>query len=344
MTGPEPAPKVGAMPTDVDVAALQTGGQVAFTSAVAPHLRAIKAHCYRMSGSWHEAEDLLQDSLLRAWKGLATFRGDSSLRSWLYAVTTRTCLDQLEKRKVRTLPFALGPATDGQQPPGAPDLELPWLEPMPGEPEDEAAGPEARLGRKESVAFAFLTVVQRLPPRQRAVLLLRDVLGWPASECARALETSVASVNSALQRARETVAALETPVASIESDAERDLLGRYVRAWETAQVEQLVSLLVEGATLAMPPLREWYQGRDAIAHQLRTMALPPGSAGTRKFQLTRANAMHAVAVWRLDPATGVYGAEALQVLELSADGKVKAITAFLDPGLFAAFGLPLTAR
>jgi len=343
LTGPEPTPKVGPMPSEVDPAALATSDQVAFTSLVGPHLRALKAHCYRMCGSWHEAEDRLQDSLVRAWKGRATYRGSASLRSWLYAVTTHTCLDQLEKRRERTLPFALGPATDGLLAPGAPDLELPWLEPMPGEPEDEALGPEARLGRKESVAFAFLTVVQRLPPRQRAVLLLRDVLGWPASDCAQTLDTSVASVNSALQRARETVAAMNAPPERLGTEAERTLLARYVRAWETARVDDLVSLLVEGATLAMPPLREWYQGRAAIAHQLRTMAMPEASAGTRRFQLTRANAMHAVAVWRLDAASGQYAAEAIQVLELSPDGRVQAITAFLDPRLFPAFGLPLTA-
>lgn len=328
------------MTTPAQLLALHSGDRAAFELVVGPHLKGLKAHCYRMSGSWHEAEDLLQESLLRAWKGVSTFRGESSLKTWLYTVTTHACLEQLEKRRVRTLPFALGPATPAEVGPFAPDLDRPWLEPMPGDPEDDAFSPEARLSSKQSVAFAFLTLVQQLPPRQRAVLLLRDVLGFQASQCAELLETSVASVNSALQRARETMGESTRPATRLEDEAERELLGRYVRAWEKADVSGLLSLLVEGATLSMPPLSEWYEGRAAIGLQLAAMALPPAAAGTRRFQLIRANAMPAVAVWKRDAASGDFVAEAIQVLELDGDHRVKAITAFLDTRLFAAFGLP----
>ncbi|MFN0064569.1 MAG: RNA polymerase subunit sigma-70, partial [Myxococcaceae bacterium] len=194
------------MQKDPSPAHPKEGARLAFESSVAPYLKSLKAHCYRMCGSWFEAEDLLQESLVRAWRGLHTFRGDASLKTWLYSVTTRACLDLLEKRRERSLPFTLGLKSDGSTPPEGPDFEVPWIEPMPGEPDDEALGPEARLTRRESVALAFLALLQRVPPKQRAVLLLRDVLGSSAQECAALLETSVASVNSALQRAR---AALE---------------------------------------------------------------------------------------------------------------------------------------
>lgn len=321
------------------LASAQGGDRAAFEAVIAPHLKGLKTHCYRMSGSWHDAEDLLQESLVRAWRGLASFRGSSSLRTWLYTVTTRACLDVLERRRVRTLPFALGPAADADEPPGAPSPETPWLEPLPGDPEDEAFGPEARLGRRESVAFAFLTLVQRLPPRQRAALLLRDVLGWTAADCAELLETSVASVNSALQRAREAVGSPAPERPAFDSEDERALLGRYVRAWELADVGALLALLKEGATLSMPPFTAWYQGVEAIGAQLRGMALPPQSAGTRRFQLTRANARPAVAVWRRDEASGEFVAEALQVLDV-VDGRVEGITAFMDSRAFVALGLP----
>lgn len=327
------------MSTDAQLLAAQAGDRAAFEALVAPYVAPLKAHCYRMAGSWHDAEDLLQNSLVKAWRGLGTLRGGERLKRWLYTVTTRTCLDALEERRARTLPMALGPPADDG--PSAPNHDVPWLEPFPGEPDDGALGPEAQLSRRESVAFAFLTLVQRLPPRQRAVLILRDVLGWPAADCAELLESTVASVNSALQRARDAVGRPATPEPPPVSEAERALLGQYVQAWELADVDALLGLLVPRATLVMPPFSEWYQGTEAIAAQLRGMALPKESAGTRRFQLTCANALPAVAVWRRDPARGVHVAEALQVLQLE-HGKVAGITAFLDPVVFHAFGLPLT--
>ncbi len=325
------------MSLDPLVAAAQAQDRGAFDAVVAPHLRALKTHCYRMSGSWTDAEDLLQESLARAWKGLASYRGASSVKTWLYAVTTRVCLDG---RRARTLPMALGPHTPGHEPPGAPAEEIDWLEPMPGAPEDEPLGPEARLTVRQSVALAFLTVVQRLPPQQRAVLLLRDVLGFSAAECADLLETSVASVNSALQRARASTGVEPVAPPKVKDEREAALLGRYMQAWESADVALLVSLLGEGATLSMPPFTAWYSGVEAIAAQLRGMAMPPEAAGRRRVVLTQANALPAVAVWRLDPSTGKHAAEALHVVELTDDGKIASITAFMDPRVFQGFGLP----
>ncbi|MFN0062313.1 MAG: sigma factor-like helix-turn-helix DNA-binding protein, partial [Myxococcaceae bacterium] len=175
--------------------------------------------------------------------------------------------------------------------------------------------------------------------KQRAVLLLRDVLGSSAQECAALLETSVASVNSALQRARAALEQVRPPPVKIESEAQRDLLARYVRAWENAEVDALLALLADDATLAMPPLRAWYHGHEDIERQLRSMAMPPESKGTRRFQLTSANGLPAVAVWKRDSATQLFQAEAIQVLEISPDDRVRAITAFMDTRIFPSFGL-----
>ncbi len=322
------------------LAAARTGDGDAFARLVAPYRRELRAHCYRMAGSLHDADDLLQESLLRAWKGLGAFEGRSSLRTWLYRVTTNACLDGLDKKGARLLPRELGPAALPGAAIGPPRLEPIWLEPCPAELYEGATSPEARYDLRESVALAFLVTLQALSPKQRAVLILRDVLGMPASECAELLELTVAAVNSALVRARESLAARGTaPPAAASDGPTRELLARYVQAWELADVTSLVALLHEDATLAMPPLAEWLAGSAAIAASLQAMVFGPAGAGAFRLLATEANGRPAFAAYQRDPASGELRPMALHVLDL-ADGRIAGITAFLGP--FAAFGLPAT--
>jgi RNA polymerase sigma-70 factor, ECF subfamily len=304
--------------------------EAAFAELIAPFRRELRAHCYRMSGSVLDADDLLQESLIKAWKGMPSFEGRSSLRTWLYTVATHACLDALEKKSARTLPRELGPPSDGQV--GPPRMDLPWLEPAPAELMEPEPSPEARYSRRESVALAFLVALQRLPPRQRAVLILRDVVGWQASECGELLGLSVAAVNSALQRARETLAS-PAPVTSLEDPEKQSLLQRYVQAWERADVDLLVSILHEEATLAMPPMAEWLQGARTIGASIAAMVFAEG--GRFEVVATEANGQPAFALYRDGKASGIH------VLEI-AGGRITAVTAFLNPALFAAFGLPPT--
>src|SRR5690348_14902337 len=237
-----------------------------------PLRRELKVHCYRMLGSVHEAEDLVQETLLRAWRGFDTFDAGGSFRAWLYRIATNACLNALESRKraQRLLPDQIGPAATGM--PAGPATEVAWLEPYPDSGligvVDEAANPEARYTSREAVKLAFVAAIQQLPPRQRAVLLLCDVLGWAAAEAATLLGGSTASINSALQRARETLAKRYPdgrPVEAPRPDATQQmLLDRYLLAWEGLDLDSFVSLLKEDATYTMPPLPQWYAGRDAI--------------------------------------------------------------------------------
>lgn len=324
--------------SDEALASAKGGDQDAFARLVSPYRRELRAHCYRMSGSLHDADDLLQESLLRAWKGLRTFEGRASVRTWLYRVTTNACLDALDQRAARRLPPELGPPSGPGDPVGPPTFERPWLEPYPSEQYGEEAGPEARYDARESVALAFLVALQLLPPKQRAVLILRDVLGWQASECAEPLGLSVAAVNSALQRARETLATKSVPEAK-PSPSLTEVLGRYVRAWEQADVSSLVALLSEEATLSMPPMAEWFRGRDAIGASIGAMVFTASARGSFRLVETRANGLPAFMTYQRDEASGAFGPLALHVLELS-DDRITSITAFIDPRLAEKFGLP----
>jgi RNA polymerase sigma-70 factor (ECF subfamily) len=317
------------MSSDETLAAARAGNAQAFERLVAPYRRELRAHCYRMSGSTHDAEDLLQDSLVKAWKGLAGFEGRSSLRSWLYRVATSACLNSLEAKKNRVLPSDVSGASEPSAAvlsSMAPDVEVPWLQPCPDEwIEPDEASPEARYSRRQSVSLAFLTALQRLPPRQRAVLLLRDVLGWQASECAELLDLSVAAVNSALQRARTTLEenrAVRPPAPDDETT--RSLLQKYIAAWERSDVGLLVKLLKDDAVLTMPPMAAWFRGAQHIAASLEAMVLVPGSAGTFKVELTSANGQPAVLMFR----GGVKAA--LHVLTLEGD-RIARLDAFLEP-------------
>jgi len=315
----------------------------AFRDLVEAHQAAVRAHCYRMLGSLQDAEDLTQETLLRAWRSLDRFEGRGALRAWLYQIATNACLNELTKRGRgrRWLPSLRGtPLVEFTPAPPRID-ETPWLEPMPDawlEVADPSPGPEARYESREAVELAFVAALQRLAPRQRAVLLLRDVLGWSARDVAVLLEMSVPAANSALQRARARLADLpQPPVAHLSADAERLLLARYVAAWEHADVDALVALLREDAVLSMPPLAEWYVGRAAIA-QFLSWATSPAGGGPFKFVPTRANG---------SPAFGIYDREGrpiiLHVVEFGGD-RVAAMTSWMNPSLFPFFSLPASSR
>jgi RNA polymerase sigma-70 factor (ECF subfamily) len=326
------------------LAAARANDEAAYQRLVEPYLRELHAHCYRMLGSVHDAEDARQDALLRAWRGLSRFDGRGSLRAWLYKIATNTCLDVIARRPKRVLPIAHGAASDPHAVIGEPLVESVWVEPYPDETlgvEDGLAAPEARYERRESVELAFIAALQHLPARQRAVLILREVLGYSAKEVAELLETTVASVNSAMQRARAAVderlpeRSQQATLRSLGDETIRDLVERYVAAWESGDVAAVVSMLTEDATFSMPPLREWFLGRDAIA-----AFLPQGPlAMPRRFLPVRANGQLAFGTYRWVADEGRYVANAVHVLTLRG-AQISDATCFLSPEVFPAFGLP----
>ena len=323
--------------------AARAGDEDAFARLVEPHRRALHAHCYRMLGSVTDAEDALQDALLNAWRGLAKFEGRSSLRSWLYTIATNACLRAIERRPKRVLPIDYAPAADPHDGLAEPLVESVWLEPYPGERhplEDGLAGPEARYEQRESVELAFIAALQHLAPNQRAVLILREVLGFSANETARMLETTVASVNSALQRARATLATGglvgADPTPAVLDDEQQALLQRYVAAFEQYDMDALTSLLNEDARWSMPPYEIWLQTHQDIVK----WCLGPG-VGCRGSRLIpiRASGSPAFAQYKPSPKGG-WEPWSLQVLEVDGD-KLAGITFFLDTErFFPLFGLP----
>jgi RNA polymerase sigma-70 factor, ECF subfamily len=316
-----------------------------FAAAAETHRRALKLHCYRMLGSLHEAEDAVQETMLRAWRGFDDFEARASIKNWLYRIATNVVLNMVASRskRGRMMPAQLGsPSTE--RPQGRPDAEALWVEPYPDTEleslPDPAAGPDARYELRQSVRLAFITAIQQLPPRQRAALLLADVLGWSAIEVAAVLDASVASVNSALQRARGKLATLDRDArpAPMADEHQRSLLERYVRAWESADLERFVALLKEDAVYSMPPWREWYQGRDSIGDFFG--AVWPAYRGFRLVPVG-ANLQPAFALYTLG-AEGRWNAHSLQLLSLDKGG-IAMFTAFMQPlaqGLFPAFQLP----
>jgi RNA polymerase sigma-70 factor, ECF subfamily len=300
------------------------------------HRRELTAHCYRMLGSPFEAEDAVQETLLRAWRSLDRFEGRSALRSWLYRIGTNVCLDMLEGRERRARPMDLGPAGE----PVAENLrtlpEVTWIQPV---PDSLVADPADAVVSRDTIRLAFVAALQHLPPRQRAVLILCEVLRWKASEVAELLDTSVASVNSALQRARATLEASElTPEGSFE-EPDRELLERYVQAFERYDMDALTSLIRDDATQSMPPYDLWLSGREDIF----AWWLGPGIAckGSRVIPVTTANGSPAFGQYKPSETGEGYEPWALQVLELS-DGRIGELTFFLDTEtIFPLFGLPL---
>ncbi|WP_329048715.1 sigma-70 family RNA polymerase sigma factor [Amycolatopsis sp. NBC_01488] len=321
------------MATELIVRARAGDGE-AFRALTEPHRRELQVHCYRMLGSVQDAEDALQDTLLSAWRGLDGFDGRASIRTWLYRIATNRCLSALRSAARRP---AKAWDIPGVEPPEPTRLgEVVWLEPFPDALLPEPAGPEARYEQRESVSLAFVTALQALPPRQLAVLVLRDVLAFPASEVAGMLDTTVDSVKSALKRARAGLRRREPaePPPAPGSPAENAIVADFVRAWETADIDALVTLLTDDVFLAMPPLPFEYEGRDVTARFCARLF----GAG-RRFDLvpTRANGQPAFGAY-LRGASGIRHGTGLYVLGLAGD-RICAMTRF-ENSVLPAFGLP----
>jgi RNA polymerase sigma-70 factor, ECF subfamily len=324
--------------------AARGGDEDAFGGIVELHRPGLHAHCYRMLGSLQDAEDALQETFLRAWRGLAGFGSRSSPGTWLYKIATNVCLDAIGRRPKRVLPIDYGPPSDPQADPGPPLVESVWLEPYPDDEvgiADGYAAPEARYEQREAVELAFVAALQHLPARQRAVLILREVLGFSARETSESLETTVASVNSALQRARRAVRerlperSQQATLRSLGDEQVRELVERYVEAWENGDVDALRALLAEDATFSMPPWAAWWRGRETIAG---FAAAAHEVCAEARAVLARANGQPAIAYYHKDPDDS-YKAAAIDVITLEG-ATIKEITAFIAPESFPRFGLP----
>jgi RNA polymerase sigma-70 factor (ECF subfamily) len=310
-------------------------------SELEAHRRELTAYCYRMLGSPFEAEDAVQDTLLRAWRGIGRFEGRAALRSWLYRIATNVCLDMLKGRERRARPMDLGPAREPVEANLHTLPEVTWIEPVPDGLVAPDGDPAELAVAHETIRLAFVAALQHLPPRQRAVLILCEVLRWKASEVAELLETSVASVNSALQRARATLDESDlsaTDTAPTLEEPERELLARYVEAFERYDMEALTSLIHEDATQSMPPFDLWLSGRDDIF----AWWLGPGAGcrGSRVIPTKSANGSPAFGQYKPSETGQGYDPWALQVLEIK-DGRIDEFTFFLGTEtLFPLFGLP----
>jgi RNA polymerase sigma-70 factor, ECF subfamily len=334
----------GAQPQQqADVDAARAGDEDAFRRLVEPYRPELHAHCYRMLGSLHDADDAMQDALVRAWRGLSSFQGDRPIRPWLYRIATNACLDLIAKRPKRLLPADQGPPSDPGEGAGSPVREPIWLEPYPDEElpaKDPRAAPDSSYEVREGVELAFIAALQHLPAKQRAALILREVLGLSAREAAEALGTSVAAVNSALQRARKAVAervparSQQTTLRDLGDDGLREAVRRYISAWERRDVDAMVAILAEDATFAMPPMPSWWQGRDAVVGFIVGTGVP-----RLRSIVTSANGQPAVAWYVWNGEREVYAAASLEVLGFEGD-LVREITAFVMPELFPRFGLP----
>lgn len=326
--------------------AAQRGDAAAFSKISEPHRRELTTHCYRMLGSLQDAEDMVQETFLRAWRRLDTYEGRASFRAWLYRIASNACLDALKRRPRRSLPAEVCSPADLSRAMPAPDLEPVWIEPYPDEFLATAeASPETRYETLESISLAFMVALQVLPPRQRCILILVDVLDWPSAEIAGMLEISLPAVNSLLQRARATMKeryAGNWHAARAGMPAGSDLqrqLERYMRAWEMADVDLIVDMLKEDATFPMPPMPFWLRGREAIGGFIRAAILPSGAIGLWKLAPVRANGFPAFAFYRLDETRQVYLPYALQLLAF--DGpQLSDVTTFGFAHLFRHFGLP----
>jgi RNA polymerase sigma-70 factor (ECF subfamily) len=328
---------------DADLARARDGDDAAFTRLVTPLRRELHAHCYRMLGSVHDADDAVQEALLRAWRGLARFEGRSTLRTWLYTVATRACLDIADARNKRALPVDLGPSSEHAVLDQLPRTDIPWLGPYPdaGLPHDPA-GPEARYEQREAVELAFVAACQHLPGNQRAALLLFDVLGFTAAEIAAMMDTSTTSVNSALARARRILAkklparTQQQTLRSVGDSRARTLATGFASALERGDAEALIALLTEDVTWSMPPLPHWYHGIDAVSDF--AVQVPMTRCPSWRHQLTSANGQAAIAFYLGANTAHPHYAWSITVLGLR-DDRIAEITSFLSPDHFSLFGL-----
>jgi RNA polymerase sigma-70 factor (ECF subfamily) len=307
-----------------------------------PFRRELMAHCYRMLGSVHDAEDLVQETYIRAWRSYDRFEGRSSMRTWLHRIATRVCLTALESRGRRPMPTGLGAPNSDPTGELVEQAEVPWLEPVPDAlVSAEGADPAAIVASRETLRLAFVAALQHLPPRQRAVLILREVLQWKAAEVAELLDTSTAAVNSMLQRARaqlDQAAPTEEGTTEPVTAEQRELLDRYVAAFEAKDIPAMITLFTADTVWEMPPFTGWYRGAEDIAHLIDTQC-PARGPGDMRLIPTTANGQPAFGLY-LRTEDGTYRPFNLPVLTLGPDGTITHVASFFDLTLFPLFGLP----
>ncbi|MDA3646654.1 sigma-70 family RNA polymerase sigma factor [Saccharopolyspora indica] len=327
-----------------DLALARAGDDAAFDRLVAPLRRELHAHCYRMLGSSYDADDALQDALVRAWRGLARFEGRSSVRTWLHTIATRTCLDTIESRGKRALPVDLGPSSEHAVVDAAPRTDVAWLGPYADAGLSSGrAAPEAHYEQREAVEIAFVAAMQHLPGNQRAALLLFEVLGFSAAEIAEVMDTSTASVNSALQRARRIVAekvpsrSQQQALSRLDDGRIQEVVTGFATALERGDADLLLSLLTVDVTWSMPPLPHWYRGVEAVLDF--AVQVPLTSCGAWRHLPISANGQPAVACYLRRDGETAHHPWAINVLTLH-DGLIREITAFIGAEHFALFGLP----
>jgi RNA polymerase sigma-70 factor, ECF subfamily len=326
------------------LAAARGGDQSAFAELVGAHRRELLAHCYQMLGSMTDAEDALQDTLLAAWRGLPRFEGRSSLRSWLYTIATHACLRAIERRPKRVLPIDYGPPADPHARRGDPLVESVWVQPFADTILADAPTPDVRYEQREAVELAFIAAVQHLPARQRAVLILRDVLGFSARETADALDTTAISIDSALQRAHKAVQSRlpdrtqQQTLRSLDDAELKRIVEKFVNAWEQADVDAMVSMLADDVVFAMPPEATWFSGRDAVAAFL---AAVPLAAATPRHRLLpiRANGQLAFAHYSWQESSNRFVRHGISVVSLRGRDITEIVT-FRDAEAFSGFDLP----
>ena len=330
--------------SDPDLDKAREGDDAAFTRLVGPLRRELHAHCYRMLGSTHDADDALQDAMVRAWRGLARFEGRSSLRSWLYSVATRTCLDTVHTRGKRAMPIDLSPSSPHAVTGDAPQTDIAWLGPY----SDEGLGggpasPDARYEQREAVELAFVAALQHLPGNQRAALVLFEVLGFSAAEIAEMMKTTTTSVNSALARARKVVAekvparSQQQTLREIEDVRVKEIVADFSAALERGDADALVALLTEDVTWTMPPLPHWYDGLEAVTDF--AVKVPLTGCGSWRHLPTSANGQPAMACYLWNEEAGAHLSWSINVLTLRG-AHIREITSFVGREHFALFGLP----
>jgi len=322
------------------VEAARGGDEQAFRALVEPLARELHAYAYRMLGGFHDADDVLQESRLKAWRSLATYEPRASFRAWMYRIVTNTCLDLLKSRGRRVMPQDIGPSVAPGPPATAPRTDILWLEPYPDSLLPAVPGPEQALRQREGIRLAFMRVVQELPPRQRAALLLHDVLDWSVAEVARMLETTDTAINSALQRARVAIARPHDPSAALAS-RQAEVVERFVNAWESGNFDDFAQLLATDALMSMPPWEYWLEGKDAVMATMLSSGTWDGVPRPGRYRIVPAsmNGDPGGLAYVLGP-DGRYHSVCLTVLSFNAAGHVAELTTFVLPELFEAWGFP----